>query len=162
MEKLVQVAKIVNGWSPQASTATAGLTSDYVSLKNYRHLTIIIKTKQSTGSDTGAVALVQATNVSAGSEKALGFDWVWVNSNTASSDTLTKTAVTSDTFNAGGSTNACMYVIEVDVESLDVDNNFDCVAVKLATLDNGVADCTFILSNARWIDMNAQKTAITD
>lgn len=122
---LTEQAKLVTGL---AAVVPSTSTPDYVSMKYYEKLTVIIMVKNATTVTGSAITLKQATSVAAGSEKALAFDTVYVNTDVAASDALTETAVTSDTFTTN-STNSknLLYVIEVDAADLDTDNGFDCV-----------------------------------
>lgn len=160
MQTLVRNDHIVVGTFPQAATT---IESDYISLKNYHSVSIVIALDVSSGTDTGAVTLTQATAVDGVTNKALGFDYQWRNLDTETADALTKTAVTSNTFNAGGVTKSCLYVIEVKAEDLDVDNGYDCLKVSLATVDNGNVAILFILHDPRYIDeASGGKSAIVD
>ena len=158
MRQLIQNAHIVQGLAP---VAVSTVTPDYVSLKNYQHLTILISLTCSTGVAACAVTLLQDDSVAGSSEKALGFDWVWKNEN-ITAETLTKTAVTSDTFSSTADVNEKLFVIEVDSDSLDVDNGFDCVRVALADAAATVASVVYILSQPRFIDQTTHMASITD
>ncbi len=160
MRQLVQNAHIVSALS---NTAVSSVTPDYVSLKNYQHVTAIISLKTATGSAAGAITLKQATAVAGTSEKALGFSYQWANTDVGAGETLTKTAVTSNTFNnAGVASKQELYVIEVDTDSLDVDNSFDCFRVALADMTATTATITYILSQPRFIDQTTHVASITD
>lgn len=160
MEQLVNQVHPVVGWFPQAATSVEG---DYISLKGYGGVSIIIAVDVSSGTDDGAVTLSQAKTVGGGSAKPLGFDYVYANLDTEASDALVKTAVTSDTFNAGGVTKSCLYVIEVKAEDLDVDNGFDCLKVSVATITNGIASVLYLLHTPRFIAQDgSHKSAIVD
>lgn len=156
---LVENMKIVTGLAPILPSTS---TPDYVSLKNYQHLTVIILADNATTVTGSAITLKQATAVAGTSEKALGFSWVWANTDTAAGDTLTKTAVTSNTFTTDA-TNAknLMYVIEVDASTLDLANGFDCVRAGTGNATASVLSVTYILSNSRFSDATPP-AAITD
>ena len=159
MQNLIRNVHPVVASFPQAATSIAG---DYISLKNFAGVTIVIMLDVTTGTDDGAVTLTQATTVAGGSAKALSFDYQWANVDTETADALTKTAVTSDTFNAGGVTKSCLYVIEVKAEDLDVDNGFDCLRVNLATVTNGNSAILYLLHTPRYISEDGAKSAIID
>lgn len=159
MQNLIRNVHPVVASFPQAATSIAG---DYISLKNYAGVTIVIMVDVASGTDDGAVTLTQATSVAGGSAKSLGFDYVWKNEDTETADALTKTAVTSDTFNAGGVTKSCLYVIEVKAEDLDVDNGFDCLRVNLATVTSGNSAILYLLHTPRYISEDGGKSAIVD
>ncbi len=127
--RLVDKGNIVWGTETKNWTGAAS-TSDWVSLKNFGHATIIIKTDAWAGG-TSAITLNQATAVAGTAAKALSFAKMWTNAADTSSDLLVETAVVSDTFTIG--TANAIYVIEVDAASLDLQNNFDCLAVLGAT-----------------------------
>lgn len=158
---LVDRMKFVTGCAPAALTSTAG-DGDYVSMKNYSHLTILIAVLNGNTVTGGAVTLLQAKTVAAGSAKALSFSKMWANIDCAAGDTLTETAVVSDTFTTD-TTNAkqLMYIIEVEATDLDVNNDFDCVRIDVASMANAVGSVTYILHGARYQSPLAI-SAITD
>lgn len=110
-------------------TSTLGDTT-YVSMKGYRKLQIIIVIGDGTTVTGTAVTLKQATAVAGTSEKALAFTRMLANTDYAASKTMVETAVTSNTFTTQ-TTNSkdSVYIIDVDADSLDVANGFDCVRV---------------------------------
>lgn len=147
--RLIDNVKFVTGCNPAALATTAG-DGDYVSLKNYTNLAVVITVLNGTTVTGGAVTLKQATDVAGTSEKALSFSKMFANTDTAASDTLTETAVTSDTFTTSTTNSkALKYVIEVDAVSLDVDNGFDCVRVDVASMANATGNVEYILYGAR-------------
>lgn len=110
-------------------TSTLGDTL-YVSMKNHRRLQIIISIADGTTVTGSTITLKQATAVAGTGEKALAFTRMLANTDYAASKVMTETAVTSNTFTTQ-TTNSkdSVYVIDVDVDSLDVANGFDCVRV---------------------------------
>lgn len=145
---LSEQCKFVTGLD---SVVPSTSTPDYVSLKNFERLTIVILQKNATTVTGSAITLKQATSVAAGSEKALSFTKAYSNVDTAAGDVLSEFTVSSDTFTtqAVNSKNA-MYVIEVKAEDLDVNNGFDCV--RLGTGDATAATITvlYILSGPKF------------
>lgn len=105
---LVEATKIVWAAAPKDITG-AGLAGDYVSLKNARKLCIILQSGAWAGG-TSAVTLTQSTDNAGGSTAALAFSYQYVGTG-LTSDTLVKTAVTSDTFNISAANK--IHVIEV-------------------------------------------------
>jgi hypothetical protein len=138
---------VVTGLAPILPNSS---TPDYVSLKNHSKFT------------ASAITLKQATAVAGTSEKALAFSWVYQNEDTAASDVLVKTAVTSDTFTTDD-TNAknLIYVIEADVADLDVSGGFDCVRVGAGDAVASIVSITYILGGSRY-NHDVSVTAITD
>lgn len=160
MRQLIQKNHVVSALS---NTSVSSVTPDYVSLKNYQHVTVIISLKTATGAAAGAITLKQATAVAGTSEKALGFSYQWANTDVAAAETLTKTAVTSNTFNSAGVAGKQeLYVIEVDSDALDVDNGFDCFRVALADMTATTATVTYVLSQPRFIDQESHVASITN
>lgn len=128
---LSEQVKFVIGLDPAIPSTSV---PDYVSLKNFERLCIVVLAKNATTVTGSAITLKQATTVAGGSEKALAFTKMYSNVDTAAADVLAEQAVVSNTFTmqAVNSKNA-MYVLEVKAEDLDVNNGFDCV--RLGTGD---------------------------
>jgi len=159
--RLIDNLKFVTGCNPAALTSTAG-DGDYVSMKDYAHLTIVLTVLNATTVTGGAVTLLQATDVAAGSAKALAFTKMWANTDTAASDTLTETAVTSNTFTTSTTNSKPLkYVIEIEATDLDTANGFDCVRIDVASMANAVGNVEYILSGAKEKPPLA-RSAITD
>ena len=158
---LPEQCKFVVGCAPAALTTTAG-DGDYVSLKNYRRLTIILPVLNATTVTGGAITLLQATAVDGTSAKALAMTRMWANTDVGASDTLVKTAVTNNTFTTATTDNKnLMYVIEVLAEDLDIANGYDCVRVDVASMANAVGSALYILDGARY-GSATPPAAITD
>lgn len=158
---LVHKGKFVVGLAPITPSTS---TPDYVSLKEYSHLTAIIVCDNATTVTGSAITLKQATDVAGTGEKALAFSKMWANADVGASDTLVETAVSSDTFTTQAVNNKnALYVIEVDAASLDVDNGFDCVRVGTGDATATVLSVVYFLSGARYSgDGIISRAAITD
>jgi hypothetical protein len=149
--KLADVAKFVFGSPIIGALATTNGDCDYVSLKNYSGISILIAVDNATTVTGGAVTLKQASAVAGGDEKALGFTKVYANLDAAAGDTLTETAVVSNTFTTNTTDNKnLLYVIELDASDLDVANGFDCVRVDVLSMANAVGFVGYILHGARY------------
>ena len=160
--KLVDVAKVVFGSPIIGALATTNGDCDYVSLKNYERLTFFIAVDNANTVTSGAVTLKHASDVSGTSEKALGFDKMFANTDAAAGDTLTETAVASNTFTTSTTDNKnLLYVIEVDESDLDVANGFDCVRVDVLSMANAVGFVQYILHGSRY-SSPLDVSAITD
>jgi len=155
----VDKGKWVTGLAPITPSTS---TPDYVSLKAHQKLTVVICVDNGSTVTGSAITLKQASDVSATGEKALSFSWVYANEDTGASDTLTRTAVTSNTFTTDD-TNAknLLYVIEVDADDLDADNNFDCVRAGTGDGANMVLSVVYYLHGEKYAPSIAN-TAITD
>lgn len=158
---LAEQMKIVVGCAPAALATTAG-DGDYVSMKGYNRLTILLPVLNATTVTGGAVTLLQAQDVAATGAKALAMTRMWANTDAAAGDTLTKTAVTSDTFTTS-TTNSkiLLYVIEVLASDLDVANGFDCVRIDVASMASAVGAAIYLLDGARY-GGTTPTAAITD
>lgn len=160
--QLVDQAKIVFGSPIIGALATTNGDCDYVSLKGYSKCTIVIAVDNATTVTGGAITLKQATAVAGTGEKALAFSTMYANTDTGASDTLTETAVTSNTFTTDTTDNKnLLYVIEVDADDLDVANGFDCLRVDSLLMANAVGFVQYILHGPRYAAPIAT-SAITD
>lgn len=157
--RMVETSKIVQGLAPILPSSS---TPDYVSLKDYGRVTVIIEVDNGSTVTGSAITLKQATAVAGTGEKALAFDKVWQNIDTGASDALVETAVTSDTFTTDTTDDKnLMYVIEVNTEELDSNNDFDSFRVGAADATAAVLSITYILHDARY-KQTTPPTAITD
>lgn len=148
MKALVEMMGLEVANVPKDITGAAQV-GDYVSLKDYSHLTIVILQGAWAGG-TPAVTLTQATDVAAAGEKALSFTKRWTKVGLTGT-TFVETAVASDTFNLPATANT-INVLEVEASSLDVTNGFDCVALQIATpgANADLLAALYILSGARY------------
>jgi hypothetical protein len=133
------------------SVTPSSSTPKWVSLKNYNHITIYIPFKNATTVTGSAITLLQATDVSGTSSKALAFSKMWANTDDASSAAVTETAVVSNTFTLNNTDSKTgYYVIEVDADDLDINNGFDCIRVATANATAQTVTVDYILSGARY------------
>jgi len=130
-------------------TTGAAISSDWLSLKNYAHATILI-TQGAWAGGTPAVTLAQAKDVAGTSEKALAFTKRWTKV-AVTGTTFVETAVTSNTFNLPATANT-INVIEVEAAELDTDGDFDTIQVEVASpgANADLIAIMVILSGARY------------
>jgi hypothetical protein len=126
MQKLIENVRPIWGTEPKNHTGAAS-TSDVVSLKNCGGALIIIQTGAWAGG-TAAVTLKECTAVAGTGATAVAFTLQYTNV-AGSDDTLTETAVTSNTFNL--TTANKMHVI--DFKSSQLSDGFDCLRVDVAS-----------------------------
>jgi hypothetical protein len=156
---LVEQAKLVTGLAPIAPSTSV---PDYVSLKNYHKLAIVILVDNGATVTGSAITLKQAQAVANTGEKALAFSKVWKNEDTANGETLTETAVVSNTFTTIATNNLnAIYVIEVLPTDLDIANGFDCVRLGTGDSVNAVISALYILWPAKYGDATPP-ASITD
>lgn len=150
MNLLVENCGIEAGAVP-IDTTGAAVTGDYVSLKLFRHLTVVIQQGAWAGG-TPAVTMKQATDVgnSLSDEKALEIDYYWTKTGLTGT-AFTKTAITSDTFTLPATANT-ITVLEIDATDLDLENGFDCVRLGVASPGSNadLISALYILSQPRY------------
>ena len=156
--RLVEEFQIVNAIVP-VDLQTGANAGDYVSLKNYRHCTVLITTGIGTAGDDPVISQFQAKTVAGGDEKALNISTIWhkvgATAVTAVGEwtKVTQTAAaTYDSDAIDGAENVAMFILEIDADDLDVDNGFDCYRVHVADVgSNAMLGCaTYILSQPRF------------
>lgn len=160
LTRLTDIVKVVTGAPPAALASTAG-AGDYISLKGYDGVSIVISVLNATTVTGGVIVLNQAKTVAAGSAKALSFSRMLANTDCAASDTMVETAVTSDTFTTS-TTNSkqLLYIIDVPASSLDVTNGYDCVNCVSTLMANAVGSMMYYLWTQRYAGVTY--SAITD
>lgn len=139
-----------------SSGANAG---DYISLKNFGHVTIAILTGIGTAGDDPVISINQATDVSGTGAKALQIDEVFHKVGATAINAVgeftraTQTAAdTYDTAGIDGAENEMLLLIEIDAADLDVDNNFDCLQLNIADVGTNaqIGSANYILSCPRY------------
>jgi len=145
---LAETAKIVTAFGPAVPSSA---DPDWVSLKHYEKVTILIQALNATTVTGSAIALSQATAVAGTGAKTLPFTTMRANIDTAAGDTLVETDVTSNTFTANATNSkGLMYVIEVKAEDLDVEGGFDCLQLTLGNAVAQTVSATYVLWPARY------------
>jgi hypothetical protein len=123
----------------------------WVSLKDFAHVSVIVSFKNATTVTGSAIGLQQATAVAGTGAKVLAFTEMSAVIDDSASVLLVKTAVVNNTFTTDATNSKSgFYIIEVDADSLDRDNGFDCFQ---ATTGNGTAasiEVSYILRGARY------------
>ena len=148
--RMDEQALLVQATSMVALASTAG-KGIYVSMKGYRRLTVVIDILNGTTVTGTAITAKQATTVAAGNEKPLAITRMLANTDYAASQTMTETAISNNTFTTDATNNKRLrYVLEIDAESLDVANGFDCVSIQGASAANSTGLITYILWGARY------------
>jgi hypothetical protein len=145
---LSEQADFVTGLAPITPSTS---TPDYVSLKGYSRCTVVIMADNAATVTPSAITLLQAQAVAGTGEKALAFDKVYANIDTAAASPKTETAVVSNTFNTTAVDNKnALYTIEVKDTDLDINNGFDCIRVGTANAVNTVLSVLYILWPAKY------------
>ena len=161
--RLVENFNIVAGIIP-VDLQTAANNGDYISMKNYGHVTIVLFTGIGTAGDDPVITLDQATDVSGTGAKTLNIDEIYHKTGaTALSAVGTFTRVTQtaqdgyDTAAIDGAENEQILVIEIDKDDLDSDNNFDCLRAVVADVGGNaqLGSLLYILSDPRYEGIEA-------
>lgn len=139
----------IEGAAVPINTTGAAVTGQYVSLKGFGRLLVIIMQGAWAGG-TPAVTMKQATAIAGTGEKALSFATMWTKV-AITGTTWVRTAVASNTFNLPAVANT-MSAIEINATDLDVANGFDCVRLDVASPGaNADLICAiYILGDARF------------
>lgn len=155
--KLVENAQIVAGFVPLDLQTQRD--ADWVSLRDYNHLTVIFYKGTGTDGDDPVVTLQQATDNAGAGAKALTFTEIWrkqaTDVQTVGQFTKTTQAAGSTYTNTDGHQQA-IWVLEIDADMLDVDGGFDHVRVTLNdTGGNPQLGCVlYVLTEPRFAEAN--------
>jgi len=157
MTLLAETTQIVSGFIP-VDMQTAANTGDYVSLKNYNHVAVVLFKAVGTAGDDPTLTIVQATDVtnSLSDAKALNFTTVWTEQATVLTATGTFTKNTQTAANtyteATSAEDAAIWMVEFDAQDLDLANDFDCIMASVGDVgSNAQLGCLlYILSEPRY------------
>jgi hypothetical protein len=155
MGRLLDRAQIVEGFAPVDLQAAAN-DGDWVSLKNYNHVTVIFHKKAGTAGDDPTLTLEQATAVAGTSAKGLNFTRIFTKQGAALNAVGTFTEVTqtaaSTYTDATSAEVAAIWVVEIDAQDLDVNGGFDCVRARVADVGGNaqLGSLLYILTEARF------------
>lgn len=157
-KRIAENFQIVQAIAP-VDFQTALNTGDYVNMKNYGHLTVVIHHSIGTDGDDIIISLRQAKNVSDGSGKVLNIAEIFhkIGATALSAIPLftraTQTAAaTYDTDALDEAQNEAIYLVEISKDDLDTDNDFNCVRVAIADVGGNamLGSAIYILSDPRY------------
>lgn len=154
--RFLEKNNIVEGFLPVDLSGGAN-TGDWVSLKNYGHVSIVFMSAIGTAGDDPTLTVLQATAVAGTGSKALNFTEIFTKqAATSLASTGTWTRVTQAAANTYTEATAAeqdlIWVVEIDADMLDVDNGFDCVSATVADVGNNaqLGYLYYILSEPRY------------
>jgi len=151
--RLPEQAKLVTAFVPVDINST-GVSGDYVSMKLYDHVSIIVQAGVIGAAAT--ISVYKATDISGTGATLFSAD-NWYTIGTNSSDTLTKGTAASTI--GTGTTDNQMRLIEIDAEEL---GDYDCVQVRMSDPgDPTVVSGLYLLQKPRYKGA-AMPSAITD
>jgi hypothetical protein len=141
-------------------------TGDTISMRNYGRCALVFFKAAGSASEDPTLTVEQATSITPSSAKALTFTTIFTKQGTLTSvGTWTKTTQTAAATytNASASENEAVWVIDINVEDMDVDNGFDCLRVTIADAGstNQIGALLYILHEPRYT-LEAAITAITN
>jgi hypothetical protein len=171
--RLIENCQIVSAFPP--SDINSDADGDWVSMKNYNRCLILFHKVAGTAGDDPSLVLEQATDVSAGSAKALNFTHIYhkigatalsaigtftkVNLTSATNDLDLVSVNSVDLLTDVGET---LIGIEVHASDLDVSGGFDCIRLTIEGDDVGnstYAAAYYILYDPRFAQ-NSPPSAI--
>lgn len=131
-------------------------TGDYVSLKNWGHLTVVVFKAAGTDNDDPTFTFNQATAVAGTGAKGLNVTEYMEKEGTLTSVTgwtrVTQTAASTVSPGDPSAQSQAIYVFEFDSSDLDADGSFDCVSVDTSDVGtNAQLGCVlYILSDPKY------------
>ena len=157
--KLLDDHHVVSGWAPV--DVNGGLSSDYVSLKNYNRVTVLLSFGLITVGSDADIVLTASDDVAATHTVALNNYKYRKSPGTTASDTFAAEATIADSkidLVAGGEItcddDGCIVAIELtgaDLKAAGTSYVYDCIKVAIGNPGQPVlCSCLFILSDARY------------
>lgn len=155
---LAEEIQIVPAFNP-VNLATGANTGDWVSMKNYRHCTVMYSQGVGTAAEPATITLAQATAVAGTGSKALTVTRYYLKS--AATDLtatgvftlVTQTAAATVVLGVGANGDkATLVLIEINAEDLDSDGGFDCIQASVADVGTGptIGAMYYLLSGSRY------------
>lgn len=163
---LVERTQIVSAIVP-VDLAAAANNGDWVSLKEFQRLSVIVFKAAGTAGDDPVITLQQAQDVSGTGVKALNFTRVdeKVGVQTAVGSFTTVTQAAANTYvNTVSAEAQGIFVIDVLPETLDKNNGFDCVRVVIPDVGAAaqIGCALYLLQGARQAPNGVVPSAIVD
>ena len=137
-KRLIEMVNIVECFTP-VDLQSGVNTGDWVSLKHYTGVLCVVHAAVGTVNDDVDITLLQAKDVSGGSSKALNIVDAYdkLGATTIPNGVWTRTADNDDlgTYtNAASAENAYICAIDIQIDQLDMANDFDCVNLAVSNV----------------------------
>ncbi len=172
MSLLLECCQIVGAFRPVDMSAGAN-TGDWVSLKNFKHVAVVFHSAIGTAGDDPTLTILQATDVSGASSKALNIATTKAYKKQAATNLLAvgqwssaSADLSTNTWtNTDSAEQETLVVVEFDSDELDVDGGFDCIRASVADVGTNaqLGACYYILCDPRFPDAPASMaSAIVD
>jgi len=156
MKLLAEEAQIAAGFLP-VDLATAGASGDWISLKNFRHIAIVLFRAAGAVGEPAVITVQQAQDVAGTGAKALNFTRVDTKSGAdifAVGQFTKVTQASANTYSAvGGAGNTqAIVLVEFNAEDLDVEGGFDCIRATIADVGSTaqLAAMLYVLTQPRF------------
>ena len=156
MRLLAEELQVAAAFVP-VSLATAANDGDWVSLKNYGHVTIVFYGAAGAATEPATITVEQAQNVAGTNAKALDFTVVHKkhDADLQTVGQFTKvTQAAANTYPLGTTTGdkQALILIDFNTEDLDVEGGFDCIRGRVADVGTTaqIGAMLYILSNPRY------------
>lgn len=135
---------------------TGANNGDWVCMKNYDRLTVIVFKGIGTAGDDPVLTMAQATDVAGTGVKALTFTRIWAKVGTQTglgTFTLVTQAAASTYTDAVSAEAQALWMIEIEAGDLDRANGFDCVRFNIPDVGgNAQIGCAlYLLRNSRYL-----------
>lgn len=159
--KINEVSGLVHAFPSAVPSTSTGL---WASLANFERAAVIILVKNATTVTGSAITFNQAVDISGTSSKALGFTTMDANLDTSAAstgDTLTATAVSSNTFTTltTNSKNA-IYVVNFKATDLDVANGFKTFQIVMATAVAATLSVLYLLYGPKYAGVSVPAAVV--
>jgi len=126
LQSIPQRLPLIEAITPQAGDA---ITGAYISLKNAHRALVLVHINQANAA-TVAISIEQATAVAGtGSKVITNVVPIWANQDCVASDALVK-QTDAVNFTTSAAVKHKLVVFQIDPETLDMANGFDCITVK--------------------------------
>jgi len=165
---LVENSQIVSGFVP-IDLQTGANDGDWISLKNYNHIALILFKAVGTAGDDPTLTIEQATDVAGAGAKALDFVHIYTKQAALLTSVGQFTKVTQAAANTYTDLTSAelqaIWVIEFNGIDLDVANGFDCLRGRVADIGGNaqLGAMLYVLSEARHgVDAPGMPSAIVD
>lgn len=155
--QMSKMKKFVFVTAPNNYTGAAA-TAEWIDMSKYDRVVFVIQTGAWAGGTAAVTLLQSATN--GGSSKAVAFTTMFTNDGATTTDTLTETAVTSNTFNLD--TANSIYIVEVNASMLDVSSSYRWLNIAVASpgANNDYYGIVALCDNGRYLKGASSASAI--
>lgn len=164
--RMIERVQIVAGFGP-VDMQTAANNGDWVSMKLFHRLLILLHKAVGTAGDDPIITLKQATDVAGTGAKALNFTEIFVKLGTLANIaqfTRVTQAAANTYVDAVSAEAAAIFAIEVQSSDLDVANGFDCVQLSVPDVGGNaqLGSALYLLYEPRYASGGVAPGAIAD